>query len=85
MSLAPRLLTVVRNGAYTFLQQNRARELGTEFDEAPHTEPASNGRTSETPEVLVRRALTESTSACELACWRCASCTMEPMRVTKVE
>jgi len=43
----------VRNSAYTFLQQNRARELGTEFDEEPHMEPASNGRTSETPEVLL--------------------------------
>jgi RNA polymerase sigma-70 factor, ECF subfamily len=50
------LLTVVRNSAYTFLQQNRARELGTEFDEALHGEPASNGRTSETPEVLVLRS-----------------------------
>jgi RNA polymerase sigma-70 factor (ECF subfamily) len=50
------LLTVVRNSAYTFLQQNRARELGTEFDEALHTEPASNGRASETPEVLLLRS-----------------------------
>jgi RNA polymerase sigma-70 factor (ECF subfamily) len=50
------LLTVVRNSAYTFLQQNRARELGTEFDEALHTEPAANGRTSETPEVLLLRS-----------------------------
>jgi len=50
------LLTVVRNSAYTFLQQNRARELGTEFDEVLHGEPASNGRTSETPEVLVLRS-----------------------------
>jgi RNA polymerase sigma-70 factor, ECF subfamily len=50
------LLTVVRNSAYTFLQQNRARELGTEFDEELHTETASNGRTSETPEVLLLRS-----------------------------
>jgi len=50
------LLTVVRNSAYTFMQQNRARELGTEFDEVLHSEPASNGRTSETPEVLVLRS-----------------------------
>jgi len=50
------LLTVVRNSAYTFLQQNRTRELGTEFDEVLHSEPASNGRTSETPEVLVLRS-----------------------------
>ncbi len=50
------LLTVVRNSAYSFLQQNRPRELGTEFDEELHTEPASNGRTSETPEVLLLRS-----------------------------
>ena len=50
------LLTVVRNSAYTFLQQNRARELDTEFDEVLHSEPASNGRSSETPEVLVLRS-----------------------------
>ncbi len=46
------LLTVVRNSAYTFLQQNRARELDTEFDEVLHSEPD----TSETPEVLVLRS-----------------------------
>src|SRR5438552_14767841 len=50
------LLTVVRNSAYTFLQQNRARELGTEFDEQLHTEAVSNGRTSDTPEVLLLRS-----------------------------
>jgi RNA polymerase sigma-70 factor, ECF subfamily len=50
------LLTVVRNSAYTFLQQNRARELDTEFDEVLHGEPATNGRASETPEVLVLRS-----------------------------
>jgi len=50
------LLTVVRNSAYTFMQQNRARELGTEFDEVLHSEPASNGRSSETPEVLILRS-----------------------------
>jgi RNA polymerase sigma-70 factor (ECF subfamily) len=50
------LLAVVRNSAYSFLQQNRARELGTEFDEELHTEAASDGRTSETPEVLVLRS-----------------------------
>ncbi len=50
------LLTVVRNSAYTFLQANRARELGTEFDEAVHSEPASAGRDSETPEVLMLRS-----------------------------
>jgi RNA polymerase sigma-70 factor (ECF subfamily) len=50
------LLTVVRNSAYTFLQQNRARELSTEFDEVLHSEQASDGHTSETPEVLVLRS-----------------------------
>src|SRR5438270_13234694 len=51
------LLTVVRNSAYSFLQQNRARELGTEFDEGLHRESSLNGRTSETPEVLVMRSV----------------------------
>ena len=50
------LLTVVRNSAYTFLQQNRARELGTEFDEELHTEAVSDRRTSDTPEVLLLRS-----------------------------
>src|SRR5437868_14267940 len=50
------LLTVVRNGAYSVLQQYRARELDTEFDEVLHSEPASTGLTSETPEVLVLRS-----------------------------
>src|SRR5438309_10896034 len=50
------LLSVVRNSAYTFLQQNRARELGIEFDEVQHSEPAANGRASETPELLVLRS-----------------------------
>src|SRR5438128_11374121 len=40
------LLTVVRNSAYTFLQQNRARELDTAFCEALHSRPDP----SETPE-----------------------------------
>jgi RNA polymerase sigma-70 factor (ECF subfamily) len=47
------LLSVVRNSAYTFLQQNRARELGTEFDEEVHGESAS---AEETPEVLLLRS-----------------------------
>jgi len=50
------LLTVVRNSAYTFLQENRARELGAEFDETVHSEPAAAGRSPETPEVLVLRS-----------------------------
>jgi RNA polymerase sigma-70 factor (ECF subfamily) len=47
------LLTVVRNSAYSFLQQNRARELGVEFDEDLHVEPAAE---AETPEVLLLRS-----------------------------
>ncbi len=50
------LLTVVRNSAYTFLQQNRARELGTEFDEVLHSEPTPMTRASESPEALVLRS-----------------------------
>ena len=50
------LLTVVRNCAYTFLQQNRARELGTEFDEALHTGSTPDARPFDTPEVLLLRA-----------------------------
>ena len=50
------LLTVVRNSAYTFLQQNRARELDTEFDEELHVEPASGAGSEETPEVLLLRS-----------------------------
>jgi RNA polymerase sigma-70 factor (ECF subfamily) len=46
------LLSVVRNRAYTFLQQNRARELATEFDEELHGEPAKD----ENPEVLLLRS-----------------------------
>jgi RNA polymerase sigma-70 factor (ECF subfamily) len=49
------LLTVVRNSAYSFLQQNRARELGTEFDEELHVETAAAGA-AETPEVLLLRS-----------------------------
>jgi RNA polymerase sigma-70 factor (ECF subfamily) len=45
------LLAVVRNSAYSFLQQNRARELGTPFDEELHAEPAAI-----TPEVLLLRS-----------------------------
>src|SRR5205085_6238649 len=50
------LLAVVRNCAWSFLQQNRARELGTEFDEVVHSAPEAQGRTAETPEVLVLRS-----------------------------
>jgi RNA polymerase sigma-70 factor (ECF subfamily) len=50
------LLTVVRNSAYSFLQQNRARELGVEFDEELHVEPPESARTAETPEVLLLRS-----------------------------
>ena len=59
------LCKVVRNSAYTFLRENRAWELGTEFDEELHTDPASPGRSFETPEVLLlrsaqQRSLTEA-------------------------
>jgi RNA polymerase sigma-70 factor, ECF subfamily len=49
------LLAVVRNSAYTFLRQNRARELGTEFDETLHGDPAAE-QNPETPEVLLLRS-----------------------------
>jgi RNA polymerase sigma-70 factor (ECF subfamily) len=49
------LLTVVRNSAYTFLQQNRARELGAELDEDLGAQPLS-ARSIETPEVLLLRS-----------------------------
>jgi RNA polymerase sigma-70 factor (ECF subfamily) len=49
------LLTVVRNSAYSFLQQNRARELATEFDEELTVE-AESVRGPETPEVLLLRS-----------------------------
>src|SRR5256886_16462205 len=45
------LLTVVRNSAYSFLQQNRARKLDTEFDAVQLSEPASNAHSPETPEL----------------------------------
>ena len=50
------LLAVVRNSSYTFLQQNRPRELGTELDEELHAGPDSAGRTPETPEVVLLRS-----------------------------
>ena len=50
------LLTVVRNGAYTFLRQNRTRELNTEFDEELHEDPASPCGSSETPEIQLLRS-----------------------------
>jgi RNA polymerase sigma-70 factor (ECF subfamily) len=49
------LLTVVRNAAYSFLQQNRARELATEFDEELTVE-AEAILGAETPEVLLLRS-----------------------------
>ena len=47
------LCKVVRNSAYTFLRQNRACELSTDFNEELHTEPVSPGRSFETPEALL--------------------------------
>ncbi|HYV06155.1 MAG TPA: sigma-70 family RNA polymerase sigma factor [Blastocatellia bacterium] len=39
------LLTIVRNTCYTWLQQNRARELTTEFDEEVHSTESPNPET----------------------------------------
>ena len=39
------LLTIVRNTCYTWLQQNRARELTTVFDEEIHSAEAGNPET----------------------------------------
>jgi len=39
------LLTIVRNTCYTWLQQNRARELTTEFDEEVHSTESGNPET----------------------------------------
>jgi RNA polymerase sigma-70 factor (ECF subfamily) len=39
------LLTIVRNTCYTWLQQNRARELTTEFDEEVHSTESVNPET----------------------------------------
>jgi len=50
------LRKVVRNSAYTFLRQHRARELGTEFNEELHTDPVSPGRSFETPEAVLLRS-----------------------------
>ena len=62
------LLKVVRNSAYKFFHQNRARELDAEFDEELHADAAYPGRSSETPEVLLlcsaqRRLLNEAVQA----------------------
>jgi RNA polymerase sigma-70 factor (ECF subfamily) len=45
------LLAVVRNSAFSFLQQNRARELGEELDEEQHAAPESDS-----PDVLLLRS-----------------------------
>lgn len=56
------LLTIVRNTCYTWLQQNRARELMTEFDEEIHSDdtevwnPAARAA-AESDSRLVRQAL----------------------------
>ena len=49
------LMTVVRNSSYTFLQQNRAHELGTELDDDLHSGIAAGVRVPETPEVVLLR------------------------------
>jgi RNA polymerase sigma-70 factor (ECF subfamily) len=50
------LLKIVRNSAYTFLRQNRAGELGTEFDDELHADAADPGCSPETPEALLLRS-----------------------------
>lgn len=50
------LLSVVRNSVYTFLQQNRVRELCTEFDENLHAAPGADAHRPETPESLLLRS-----------------------------
>jgi RNA polymerase sigma factor (sigma-70 family) len=56
------LLTIVRNTCYSWLQQNRARELMTEFDEEIHSDeteawnPAARAL-SESDNRMVRQAL----------------------------
>src|SRR5207245_11634545 len=41
------LLTVVCNSAYSFLQQNRGRELATEIAEQLHRRPTPHGSTDQ--------------------------------------
>jgi len=56
------LLTIVRNTCYTWLQQNRARELTTEFDEEIHSTESGNPETlllEGANKQLVKQALEE--------------------------
>lgn len=48
------LLSIVRNAAHTFLQQDRGRTLGTAFDEDRHAARASAERPPETPEAALQ-------------------------------
>ena len=49
------LLSIVRNAAHTFLQQDRGRTLGTAFDEERHAARASAERPPETPEAALEQ------------------------------
>lgn len=49
------LLSIVRNTAHTFLQQDRGRTLATSFDEDRHAPKASAERPPETPEGALER------------------------------
>jgi RNA polymerase sigma-70 factor, ECF subfamily len=62
------LLKVVRNCAYTFVQQKRERDADAEYDEKLHGNPATTGQSSETPELSLlrsgqRRLLNEAVEA----------------------
>ena len=49
------LLSIVRNAAHSFLQQDRGRTLGTAFDEDRHAATASAEQPPETPEASLER------------------------------
>lgn len=56
------LLTIVRNTSYTWLQQNRAHELTTEFDEEIHSIESDNPETmllERADRALLKQALEE--------------------------
>ena len=56
------LLKIVRNTCYTWLQQNRAREFATSFDENVHGEESGNPETTLLGDVdrqMLRQALEE--------------------------
>ena len=56
------LLTIVRNTCYTWLQQNRARETSTPFDEETHSAESANPETillEDADRQTLKRALEE--------------------------